>query len=62
MFKVWSCADFETSNDKIRTLKYMKTKFLVTGGAGFIGSCFVLQRMGVGNTFFNLDKWTFPGI
>lgn len=61
MFKVWSCADFETSSDKIRTLKYMKTKFLVTGGAGFIGSCFVLQRIGVGNTIINLDKLTYSG-
>ena len=31
---------------------------LVTGGAGFIGSCYVLARCGVGDTVINLDKLT----
>lgn len=32
---------------------------LVTGGAGFIGSCYVLARCGVGDTVINLDKLTY---
>lgn len=34
---------------------------LVTGGAGFIGSCFVLARVGAGDTIINLDKLTYSG-
>lgn len=35
---------------------------LVTGGAGFIGSCFVRQRIGEGRTrVVNLDKLTYAG-
>lgn len=32
---------------------------LVTGGTGFIGSCYVLARCGVGDTVINLDKLTY---
>ena len=38
----------------------MKT-LLVTGGAGFIGSCFVLQRIAAGDKVINLDKLTYSG-
>lgn len=34
---------------------------LVTGGAGFIGSCYVLARCAVGDTVVNLDKLTYSG-
>ena len=34
---------------------------LVTGGAGFIGSCFVLQRIAAGDRVINLDKLTYSG-
>ena len=36
----------------------MKT-ILVTGGYGFIGSCFVLQELAAGNKVINLDKLTY---
>jgi dTDP-glucose 4,6-dehydratase len=36
----------------------MKT-FFVTGGCGFIGSCFVLQRVANGHKVINLDKITY---
>lgn len=36
-------------------------KILVTGGAGFIGSCFVLQRIEAGDKILNLDKLTYSG-
>lgn len=36
-------------------------KLLVTGGAGFIGSCFVIQQINKGNTVLNLDKLTYSG-
>ncbi len=36
----------------------MKT-ILVTGGYGFIGSCFVLQEIAAGNRVINLDKMTY---
>ncbi len=36
-------------------------KLLVTGGAGFIGSCFVLQRIAAGDKILNLDKLTYSG-
>ena len=36
-------------------------KLLVTGGAGFIGSCFVLQRIVAGDKILNLDKLTYSG-
>ena len=39
----------------------MSSKYLVTGGAGFIGSCFVLQRVKAGNKVINLDKLTYSG-
>lgn len=40
----------------------MKDKrYLVTGGAGFIGSCFVLQSIGKGIPVLNLDKLTYSG-
>ena len=34
---------------------------LVTGGAGFIGSCYVLARCAAGDTVVNLDKLTYSG-
>lgn len=34
---------------------------LVTGGAGFIGSCYVLTRCAAGDTVLNLDKLTYSG-
>lgn len=34
---------------------------LVTGGAGFIGSCYVLARCAAGDTIINLDKLTYSG-
>ena len=34
---------------------------IVTGGAGFIGSCFVLQRVAAGDRVINLDKLTYSG-
>lgn len=36
-------------------------KLLVTGGAGFIGSCFILQRIENGDQVVNLDKLTYSG-
>ena len=39
----------------------MKSTYLVTGGAGFIGSCFVLQRVKAGDNVINLDKLTYSG-
>ena len=32
---------------------------LVTGGAGFIGACYVLTRCAAGDTVINLDKLTY---
>jgi dTDP-glucose 4,6-dehydratase len=37
------------------------TKILVTGGAGFIGSCFVHQRVAAGDTLLVLDALTYAG-
>jgi dTDP-glucose 4,6-dehydratase len=34
-------------------------KFLVTGGCGFIGSCFVLKQISNGHVVVNLDKMTY---
>src|ERR1700726_4176050 len=34
---------------------------LVTGGAGFIGSNFVIQRIAAGDRVVNLDKLTYAG-
>jgi dTDP-glucose 4,6-dehydratase len=39
----------------------MSKTLLVTGGAGFIGSCFVIARVKVGDTVINLDKLTYSG-
>lgn len=39
----------------------MPKTLLVTGGAGFIGSCFVLQRIESGDRVINLDKLTYSG-
>jgi len=39
----------------------MSKTLLVTGGAGFIGSCFVLRRVAAGDTVINLDKLTYSG-
>lgn len=39
----------------------MKSTYLITGGAGFIGSCFVLQNVKAGNNVINLDKLTYSG-
>ncbi len=39
----------------------MPKTLLVTGGAGFIGSCFVLQRIQSGDRVINLDKLTYSG-
>ena len=34
-------------------------KILVTGGCGFIGSCFVLRQIAAGNEVVNLDALTY---
>jgi len=39
----------------------MQRTILVTGGAGFIGSNFVLQRVAAGDRVVNLDKLTYAG-
>ncbi len=39
----------------------MQKKILVTGGAGFIGSCFIIQRIEAGDRVINLDKLTYAG-
>ena len=40
----------------------MASTILVTGGAGFIGSCFVRQKVGEGvSRLINLDKLTYAG-
>ena len=39
----------------------MQRTILVTGGAGFIGSNFVLQRIAAGDRVVNLDKLTYAG-
>lgn len=39
----------------------MNKTILVTGGAGFIGSCFVIQRVMAGDQIINLDKLTYSG-
>ena len=39
----------------------MRRTILVTGGAGFIGSNFVLQRIAAGGRVVNLDKLTYAG-
>ena len=39
----------------------MARTILVTGGAGFIGSNFVLQRVAAGDRVVNLDKLTYAG-
>lgn len=39
----------------------MSSTFLVTGGAGFIGSCFVLRQVQAGMKVINLDKLTYSG-
>lgn len=39
----------------------MNKTVIVTGGAGFIGSCFVLQRVKAGDKVVNLDKLTYSG-
>ena len=36
-------------------------KLLITGGAGFIGSNFILNRISQGDTVLNLDKLTYSG-
>ena len=36
-------------------------RVLLTGGAGFIGSCYVLARCTAGDTIINLDKLTYSG-
>ncbi len=35
--------------------------YIVTGGAGFIGSCYVLQGCSAGHTIINVDKLTYAG-
>ena len=39
----------------------MAKTLLVTRGAGFIGSCFVLQARARGERVINLDKLTYAG-
>ena len=39
----------------------MSRKILVTGGAGFIGSCFVAHQIEAGNNVLVLDKLTYAG-
>lgn len=39
----------------------MSRNILVTGGAGFIGSCFVAQQIEAGNNVLVLDKLTYAG-
>ena len=41
--------------------KALQQTILVTGGAGFIGSNFVLQSVGSGDRVINLDKLTYAG-
>ena len=41
--------------------KALQKTILVTGGAGFIGSNFVLQRVSAGDRVVNLDKLTYAG-
>lgn len=36
-------------------------RILVTGGAGFIGSCYVINRTNAGDNVLNLDKLTYSG-
>jgi dTDP-D-glucose 4,6-dehydratase len=36
-------------------------KLLITGGAGFIGSNFILDRIEKGDKVLNLDKLTYSG-
>lgn len=36
-------------------------KLLVTGGAGFIGSCFIIQRINANDIILNIDKLTYSG-
>ena len=53
---VWaSRADRETRE------RWDKKVVLVTGGAGFIGSNFVLSRIAAGDRVINLDKLTYAG-
>jgi dTDP-glucose 4,6-dehydratase len=43
-------------------IKSLQMKILVTGGAGFIGSCFVRMMIGAGpDSIVNLDKLTYAG-
>ena len=39
----------------------MTKTLLITGGAGFIGSCYVLQARQRGERVINLDKLTYAG-
>lgn len=39
----------------------MLKTILVTGGAGFIGSCYIIQRINAGDRIINLDKLTYSG-
>lgn len=39
----------------------MNNTLLITGGCGFIGSCFVLQKVKAGDCVINLDKLTYSG-
>ncbi len=45
----------------IRVVMRAQKKYLVTGGAGFIGSCFVLESVKNGIKVLNLDKLTYSG-
>lgn len=39
----------------------VEKRILVTGGAGFIGSCFIIQCIKAGDRVINLDKLTYAG-
>ena len=46
---------------EVRGMATASRTVLVTGGAGFIGSCYVLSRRAAGERVINLDKLTYSG-
>jgi dTDP-glucose 4,6-dehydratase len=63
---VWLAADSISGSSPQNILEKwrgygLSTKLLVTGGAGFIGSNFVLQTMKTATPVVNLDKLTYAG-
>ena len=60
----FSCTSFTHSSSAVPAASLPMSKpqcLLVTGGAGFIGSCFVLQSRQRGIRVINLDKLTYAG-